>query len=48
MGRKMEDEGYCTKYIQYVPTAHPVGMDRKSLQYNYIPVLEYSCTGMTF
>ena len=30
-----------------IHTADPVGMDRKSRQYNYIPVLKYSCTGMT-
>ena len=36
---------YCAKDIH---TADPVGMGRKSRQYNYIPVLTYSCTGMTF
>ena len=29
-------------------TADPVGMGRKLRQYNYIPVLKYSCTSMTF
>ena len=42
----MEDEDIAP-YV-YVHTANPVGMDRKSRQTNCIPVLKYSCTGMTF
>jgi len=38
----MEDEDIAPN--TYTGTAYPVGMGRKSCQYNYIPVLKYSCT----
>ena len=40
----MEDEDIAPNAYG---TADLVGLGRKPHQYNYIPVLKYSCTGMT-